>query len=281
MRGVPATLQRDREDVLRHEDSEGRPGEDEGERPRVGHRDHVVGRQDQLGENDDEQCPVYDPCDDPPGGSARDEHERDTDQGDRERRDRQGWECVGSRLGEHGRIGGFQRYVEHPSDHPVRDHERREEHHEVPEASEDRERDDRSPPQDHDQRDGGEEVHGLGDVDEGRRSQIDRGVADGSVDAGQGTRRLADREQDAEQSDAEEPPRPPLPAGAAHERRRLARGAAAATGLPGSSGERAVLRHHGHGTPEMARARRSSCRARHRPPHRGGGGRRRTSARFR
>ncbi len=204
-----------------------------------------------------------------------------TDEGDRERRDRSGRERVRSGVGEHRHVGGSQRHVERPGDHPVRDHERREEHHEVPEASEDREREDRSPPQDHDQRDGGEEVHGLRDVDEGRRSQIDRGVAGGSVDAGQGTSRLADREKDAEQNDAEEPPRPPLPAGPAHERRWLTRGAAAATGLRGNYGERAVLRHLGHGTPETARAPRSSCRVRHRQPHRGAGGRRRTSVRIR
>ena len=82
----------------------------------------------------------------------------------------------------------------------------------MPEAPEDRERDDRSPSQGHDQWDGGEEVHGLRDVDEGRRSQIDRGVADRLVDAGQRTSRLADREQDAEQDHAEQPPRPSLPA---------------------------------------------------------------------
>ena len=87
VRGVPPTLQRHREHVLRHERPEGRPGEDGGEHPRVAHRDYVVRRQDQLGENDREERPVHDPPA-PPGGSARDEHERDTDQRDRERRDR-------------------------------------------------------------------------------------------------------------------------------------------------------------------------------------------------
>ena len=177
---------------------------------------------------------MHDPRPDPPSGSAWDEHERDTHQRDRERRDRPGRERVRSRFGEHRHIGGLQRHVERPGDHPVRDHERREEHHEVSEAPEDRERENRSPSQGHDQRDGGEEVHGLRDVDEGRRPQIGRGVADRSVEAGQGIGRLGDRQNDAEQHDAEEPPRPPLPADSAHERRRLTRGSAAATGLLGT-----------------------------------------------
>ena len=101
MGGVPPTPQRHREDVLRHERPECRPGEDGGEHPREAHRDDVVGRQDQLGNDDHEERPMHEPCGDPPSGSAWDEHERDADQRDRERRDRQGRERVRSGVGEH------------------------------------------------------------------------------------------------------------------------------------------------------------------------------------
>ena len=221
MSRVPPALERHREHVLRYERPEGRPGENRGEQPREAHRDDVVRRQDQLGHDDREERPVHDPRGGPPSGPAWNEHERDADEGDRERCDRQGRERVGSRFGEHRDIGGCQRHVERPGDHPVRDHERREEHHEVPEAPEDREGKDRPPSQGHDQWDGDEEVHGLRHVDECRRSQIYRGVAYGPVDAGHRTGRLPDRQDDAEENDAEEPPCPPLPACPAHERWRL------------------------------------------------------------
>ncbi len=80
MSSIPSALQRHGEHVLRHERPEGRTGEDGGEQPRVAHRDDVVGRQDQLGEDDHEERPVHEPRRRPPG-SAWDEHERDDRRG--------------------------------------------------------------------------------------------------------------------------------------------------------------------------------------------------------